>query len=526
MYTHLSMKLIRVIALGLFASSLMALGQTNTRAIDLSTLEIINRIAVPRHGLGSLPETAMFSPNGKGLVTRDGTGILIWWEVSTGEQLQRWKLSDSFQLRGFIDRKTILLLENQKQFKLFDLETGNMRSDPRNGLDRQEVANLTKLYSPDKTIYLTRQDDYPVLSDAKTNKLIRRFGHVVTDFDIAPNGDVITGSQAGTMRTWNVKTGKEISRFTGIDQPIQGMVISPNGQFMATVSGENTVQMWNSSGREQFKIKVNTLPTERNYIYRVHLAFSADNQILAISNGEKPLKQHDLLQLHQTRDGRQVQLPAVNGNSKLFFANRSDVLLQEEVLGEAYKNCTQKRRLSMISLTTGNVIWVGSWRNSDYQDWLFSTDGSIFARHLENYNPDYVCSDDERLGRGTAIGVSSIDSQTGEGQGWFRISSYVPQSYPSLLAITPDNRMLLTETYNAYEGEIHSGIGLNNLQTGEILPLPPRLAFGYKIGIGTGGVGHIPRFKFSPDGKYLMVWADNRIDVWGTRDNSAIFKGK
>jgi hypothetical protein len=43
------------------------------------------------------------------------------------------------------------------------------------------------------------------------------------------------------------------------------------------------------------------------------------------------------------------------------------------------------------------------------------------------------------------------------------------------------------------------------------------------FGLFEGGA-HFYGLAFSPDGRYLMVWADNRIDVWGTRNRQAVFK--
>jgi hypothetical protein len=45
----------------------------------------------------------------------------------------------------------------------------------------------------------------------------------------------------------------------------------------------------------------------------------------------------------------------------------------------------------------------------------------------------------------------------------------------------------------------------------------------YGFGLFERGA-HFYGLAFSADGRYLMVWADNRIDVWGTRNRQAVFK--
>jgi WD40 repeat protein len=534
------MKLIKVLAICLLISSLVAVAQTNTRAIDLSKLELLNRIVVPGHVPDALAEspldTARFSPNGKGLAILDNNGRLIWWEVNTGKQLESWRLwkplagiNFKYQIDNFVDRHTVRLHENGKRYKLFDLETGKMRDDnsPNKSSPVETKCKQDKICTSDGQFYLEFENyAYPVLREVKTNALIRRFGHSVTAFDVAPNGEyVVTGSVAGSMRIWNIKTGKEISRFTGDSKRISNLVISPNGNVIATVIIETPeVRLWNLKGTELRRIKLPTLNQLGWDDYnRVDLSFSRDNQILAatlsgyLSNGLSNALRQFALRLYRTQDGINIPLPPVNQNSRLIFTNNSDVLMQEEKLEQETEI---RSRLSLIRIANGNAVWVGTWRAEYDQSLVFSLDGSIFARSLETFGSEGNLS----------TGISSITTRTGDGQGWFKVPAYSKSLHrgPRPSAIAPDNRTLLIQTTEDDScGSIFWGIRMYDLQTKRNLPLPKKLADDYRRDLGCyGDVGDSPIFKFSPDGKYLMVWVDNRIDVWGTRDNRAIFKGQ
>jgi WD40 repeat protein len=533
------MKLIKVFAICLLISSLVAIAQTNTRSIDLSKLELLNRIVVPGHTPGTLWNALVgqFSPNGKGLAILDANGHLIWWEVNTGEQLESWRLwkplfqtTFRYELDNFVDRHTVRLNENGKRYKFFDLETGKMRDDnsPNKPSPLNTKCKQDRVCTPDSQFYLEFENNsYPVLREVKTNAFIRRFGHSITDFDVAPNGEyIVTGSQAGSMRTWNIKTGKEISRFAGDAKSIETLVVSPNGSVIATRAADAfEVRLWNSSnGAELMRIglpKPDQLGWDK--IYGVNLNFSQDNQILeatlsgSLSNG----LEQSTLRLYRVQDGKNIPLPPINQNSRLIFTNNSDVLMQEEKLEQKVKDGTETRlRLSLIRIADGNTVWVGTWRTEYSQNLIFSPDGSIFARGLESFGP---------LGN-LGSSISSITTRTGDGQGWFKVPAYSKSFYggPRPTAIAPDNRTLLIETTDGDGcGGSFWGIRMYDLQTKRNLPLPKNLADDYRRDSGCDSVvGNFPVFKFSPDGRYILVQSDNTIDVWRTRDRRPVFKGQ
>ncbi len=529
-------KIFLVLILSSMALLLSVSSQAQVKTIDLSKLELLNKIVIPGHAINAFYEVfgknintqVRFSPNGNGMVSLDRTGRLIWWEVSTGNQLESWRVwrawgDTTFMLAGFQNRNSVCLLEQtSNKIKQFNLETGKMLDGCNN---TSQSPDSREAYSPDGKYYLEIERlTYPVLYDAKTKKLIRRFGHSVTDFDLTANGEtVFTGSQAGTIRTWNMKTGKEISRFEGDSKGIEKLIFSPKGNVIATRAKDaSEVRLWNSSGAEIRRIPLPSLAQlgrKNSQNYSGNLRFSVDGQVLAV---EFPDYVQSELRLYRTRDGTSIPLPLVNQNSSLIFTNHSDVLIQEEKLEQTISSNTQTRsRLSLIRIADGNVVWVGNWRDRN-SEIVFSPDGTVFARRLEvfDYAPRQLYD----------VGISSINSRTGEGFGWFRIkdAGIGERAWLRLNAIAPGNRVLLLEAFTngGDVSQSSGGLRMFDLQTKSEFKLPAALGNSYIRTIVATEGGNPPQFKFSPDGRYLMVFIDNRIDVWGTRDNRAIFKGQ
>ena len=147
---------------------------------------------------------------------------------------------------------------------------------------------------------------------------------------------------------------------------------------------------------------------------------SADSQILAV----ELRRDTSQLRLYQTKNGQNVPLPLINQDSRLYFTNNSDVLLQEEKLEQRINNQTIFRvRLSLLRITDGNAIWVGNWRNEPDQDIVFSPDGSVFARNLANFG---------NFGKRGSV-ISSVDTRTGESREEIKIPAYTDSCNFSLI---------------------------------------------------------------------------------------------
>jgi WD40 repeat protein len=128
-----------------------------------------------------------------------------------------------------------------------------------------------------------------------------RHADAVTFVAFLPDGKaVLTGAQDNTLRLWARATGKEIRRFRvpGGQQPLGPGIrrvnvwggapwggpivsLSPNGQMLATLFPNNTIQLWDVATGG----KLRSMPGPQNGVGT--LLFAPDSKMLAVAGGDR-----------------------------------------------------------------------------------------------------------------------------------------------------------------------------------------------------------------------------------------------
>jgi len=117
--------------------------------------------------------------------------------------------------------------------------------------DGQTLASL----SVDETVSLW---DVASLHMASVQKVRRLPGHFSGLYEIgpalsfSPNGLILaSGSRDGTVRLWDVASGRELWSLKGHSNLVTSLSFSPDGRTVASGSLDTTVRLWNvASGRE------------------------------------------------------------------------------------------------------------------------------------------------------------------------------------------------------------------------------------------------------------------------------------
>lgn len=187
-----------------------------------------------------IPYTISFAPNNAYIGTADYDRVYIW-NVRSKDLI--YTLPGELALSFFTDGKTIATNGPDNTVRLWDLSNGKLL---------QTLSNSSiwgGSFSPDGQIYASPLDD-------------PQFG----------------------IKLWRTDDGTLLRRLEGHTAPIWQVVFSPDGEYLASASGDDeTIRIWRVSDGTTISV----LRDPKNLVNNVNdLAFSHDRRLLAIASRE------------------------------------------------------------------------------------------------------------------------------------------------------------------------------------------------------------------------------------------------
>jgi WD40 repeat protein len=346
-------------------------------------------------------ESAVFSPDGRFIVSGGNDHTVKLWDIATGRELFTGRHDNSVRSVAFSpDGKSILSASADKSLKLWDAATGRKirtfagrsRNDHKSTTGHIDMVN-SAAFSPDGRIivsgsgtnYGTRgeflRDNTLRLWDAATGRELRVLsGHESLVLSVAFNPDgktIVSGSADKTLKLWDAATGGELYTLSGHTDEVHSVAFSPDGKRIISGSKDKTAKLWDTAtGRE-----IRTLSGHSSKVGSA--VFSPNGKIIASSSW-------GTIKLWDTETGREIR-----------------TLARENYSGAVY---------SVTFSPDGKTVLAGCWDNT-LKLWDFATGRLIrtFAGHLEWVDSVAFSPDGKRIVSGSRDGTVRLwDTATGK----------------------------------------------------------------------------------------------------------------
>jgi WD40 repeat protein len=235
------------------------------------------------------------SPDGKVLATGGHDRIVRLWEVSTGKQ--------GDELKGH--KNALCGLAFSRDGKL--LASGDVQStvniwSVNDGVVVQSIDNKSGTevigfaFDPDgKTLYASGAwNDSSFLPKPGTVVTING-KEVKWDGELSIQGVVMTRKEGYFVLQWEVKTGKEMRRFGGLNDTIRSLALSADGKTLAAAASDGKVCLWDTAtGKDRLHIVAHPENVAAAFSGSPSLAFSPDGKRLASASNDRTLRLWDV----------------------------------------------------------------------------------------------------------------------------------------------------------------------------------------------------------------------------------------
>lgn len=229
-------------------------GDTTIRVWNTETGEMARR---PLRGHGHTVNSVSFSPDGKKIASGSSDHAVHVWDADTG------KIVGS-PLRGHSDKvwsvsfspdgRHIFSGSSDHTVRIWDIETGNLRTGPLRG-HSDTVYSVS--CSPDgKRIASASSDSTIMLWDPVTGEMVAGplRGHSGRIYSVcfSPDGKrIASGSSDTTIRVWEAEKGEMVAGpLRGHSNTIYSVSFSPDGKRVVSGSNDETIRIWDTETAE------------------------------------------------------------------------------------------------------------------------------------------------------------------------------------------------------------------------------------------------------------------------------------
>ena len=290
--------------------------------------------------------SAVFSPDGRFVLTGGDDSVARLWDASTGGELRDFvghtgPISDvafsqdgKYVLTGSLWDKTA---------RTWNLETGQeVRAAISFRVNEASMpfspANVA--YSPDGKLIFTGSHDSVQLWDAATGLQLRHFSGsfgAVSAVAFSPDGQsALSASFDNAVRLWDLKTGRELQSFSGHTAIVNDVTFSLDSRLVLTASFDRTARLWDAASGAL----VRTFTDNASRV--VSVAFAPDGNTILTGHDDNNARLWDVSSGEQLRqftghtcwlnsvafspDGRYVLTGSADGTARLWDTDYRDTI--------------------------------------------------------------------------------------------------------------------------------------------------------------------------------------------------------
>lgn len=305
---------------------------------------------------------AAFSPDGTRVVAgadQSFEGTLVLWSTATGELLHKSTTRDEFVQAMAISPDGKNVLSGNRDKWLFQSKLRRW--------DFETLAELTPLAAP----------AYPISSVMPL-----------------PNGALVTASQDGTLKHWDVVSGR-LMRVMDATYPVRSAAVSSNGQRLVSGDTKSSLKIWDATTGAETGFHFVGFGWGDESILSV--AFSPDSSRILTESGDKKVR------LLDSRSGKPIRVLDGSLRSSLSFAPDGKVVASSD-----------GSQIDLVDARSGRFIRSLNGAHHGIAATSFSPDGRFVASDLELWDATtgaLVRSFDTNGSTAVARGAFSPDSR-------------------------------------------------------------------------------------------------------------------